>query len=118
MPRFVLSLFAMLALAAPAFAQEIVAEKIPLKFALPSALASMLKPATSGSNARQGFEELVLPSGIVRITPNDRENLLTVHGTAEAIAQVKGDNPPGGRAAAPGLPRMASVRSRYWTAPS
>ncbi len=84
MHRFALLLVAMLAITSAALAQRIVAEKIALQFVPPSVLADFLKTGTSSrsvSEEQPDIEEPLLPSGIVRITPDDRKNTLTVHGT-------------------------------------
>ncbi len=88
MKRFATPL-AVLTLAGAALAQNVVTEKIPLRFTKPSRMAEMLSRGTPGAAAGQAKSGPLLPQGIEQVSADDRDMTLTVWGAAPAVAQMK-----------------------------
>lgn len=86
MKRCIAAVTALLLLTAyAARAAENITERIPLTYLKPSAVVSMFAESADTKDSPQNL----LPKGVVRLVPHDRERQLSVRGSRESIAQMR-----------------------------
>jgi type II secretory pathway component GspD/PulD (secretin) len=86
MKRFI-AVLATMALASTVLAQEIVTERIALRFARPSEITRLINEKPPTDDAPESSS--LLPEGTKSVTADEADKTLVVQGTAQAIEQVK-----------------------------